>query len=150
MIESFSSLKLAKLMMLVTICLILHTNSFAIKGDFGVTNYTGSDIKPEMVQYYVKVINNAYSFYANDLNKTTNYIASQLESAYGQPFSVLILDSTQTVFAWNVISFGDSVVCWTKVNTYKPIWLYLIWPNTKYSGQTSGYASSYFGSGVTL
>lgn len=144
MIELFSSVKLTKiikLMMLVIICFILQTKTFAIKEDFGVMNYTGKDIKPEMVQYYVKVINNAYSFYANDQNKTTNYIASQLESAYDQAFSVLILNKTQTVFAWNVISFGDSVVCWTNVNTYKPAWLYLIWPNTKYNGQASDYAS---------
>jgi hypothetical protein len=43
-----------------------------------ISNYTGSGITPEMVSNFIKVINDAYTFYKENLTENTKYIQNKL------------------------------------------------------------------------
>jgi len=115
-------------------------NKLEVLGNYQMGNYTGTAITSEMVTNYYKLINNAYSFFGNDTRLTSEYISTQLDNSYGWTYSVVILLANETVGSWFIYNVGGNmVVCWTKVNTYQPNWVYIIWPRYKYSGQTVDY-----------
>ncbi len=43
-----------------------------------ISNYTGSGITPEMVSNFIKVINDAYTFYKENLTENAKYIQNKL------------------------------------------------------------------------
>jgi hypothetical protein len=43
-----------------------------------ISNYTGSGITPEMVSNFIKVINDAYTFYKDNLTENAKYIQNKL------------------------------------------------------------------------
>jgi hypothetical protein len=56
-----------------------------------LANYTGSLITPSMITFYIKTINDAFTFYQEDLPNNTLYIQNKLEGAYAGYVDVIIL-----------------------------------------------------------
>jgi hypothetical protein len=90
------------------------------------SNYTGSSITPSMVSFYIKTINEAYTYYRNDFANNTNYIQTKLEGSYGSWFDVVII-TTNVTGSWVLYSTGgSSTITWSGVNTAQPNWVYVI------------------------
>lgn len=51
-----------------------------------IYNYTGSGITPEMVSTFIKIINDAYTFYRDNHTANCEYIQNKLEGAYTYKF----------------------------------------------------------------
>jgi len=117
--------------------------------NYQLNNYTGSFLTTEMIAAYSKTINDAYSYFINDLRLSSEYIASQLGNKYNYAYSVVILLTNENVGNWYIYTFGDGVICWINVNTYQPNWIYIIWPRYKYSSQTADYISG-LGKGIGI
>jgi hypothetical protein len=124
--------------MLLTITIFLfaflQTHSFQITEinrplsvqNLQFSNYTGLSITPTMVSYYVKTINEAYTYFRNDFSSNTNYIQNRLEGSYSSYFDVIIMTHNVTG-SWLVYSIGgSSSVTWSGVNTAQPSWVYFI------------------------
>ena len=56
-----------------------------------MANYTGKDMTSSMIAFYVQTINEAYTYYNTDLEKSTEYIINRLEGTYSGYFSVFIM-----------------------------------------------------------
>ena len=59
-------------------------------------NYTGPSIIPSIVSFYIKTINEAFTYHRNDFSNSTNYIQNRLAGSYSGYFEVIILNHNVT------------------------------------------------------
>ena len=113
-----------------------------------MANYTGSSITPSMVAYYIKTINEAYTYFNTDYSNNTAYIVSRLEGAYTGYFDVIIITENVTVSTLLYSINGTSTVSWSNVNTAKPNWAYIINQQSTFVPQIYISSFSTTGSGI--
>ncbi len=56
-----------------------------------IDNYTGASITADMKNVFRTTINDAFTFYQEDLPNTTYYMQSKLEGTYPGSFEIIIL-----------------------------------------------------------
>jgi hypothetical protein len=113
-------------------------------------NFTGASITPPMVSYYIKTINEAFTFYVEDIENGSSYIQQKLEGAYTAYFDIIILKENVTTDYYLYSIGGSSTVAWTSVNTARPNWTYIINAQSP-TFSSSTYINSYVtGAGIPV
>jgi len=92
-----------------------------------ISNYTGSSITPDMVSTFIKFINEIYEFQGDNPFDNADYLQLKLQGTYTAKFQVLVFpqNTTADLRVYTTLN-GTAYVTWTNVNTYKPLWTYII------------------------